>query len=84
MGKLIKLGAQVKYSDPYVDSIPHMRKYNFSLSSSVINKKNLNDTDLLLLATDHDDFDYDLIKKESKLIVDTRGRFKKSEKVIEA
>lgn len=82
--KLIKLGAQVKYSDPYVDSIPPMRKYNFSLSSSVINKKNLNDADLLLLATDHDDFDYDLIERESKLIVDTRGRFKKSEKINEA
>ena len=53
-------------------------------SSSVINRKNLNDADLLLLATDHDDFDYDLIEKESKLIVDTRGRFKKSEKIIEA
>ena len=82
--KLIKLGAKVKYSDPYVDTIPHMRKYNFSLSSSVINRKNLNDADLLLLATDHDDFDYDLIERESKLIVDTRGRYKKTEKIFEA
>jgi UDP-N-acetyl-D-glucosamine dehydrogenase len=40
--------------------------------------------DLVLLATDHDDFDYDLIEKESSLIIDTRGRFEKSEKVIKA
>ena len=40
--------------------------------------------DLVLLATDHDDFDYDLIKKYSKMIIDTRGRFKKSEKIIKA
>ena len=31
--------------------------------------------DLVLLATDHDSFDYDMILKESKIIVDTRGRF---------
>ena len=82
--KLIKLGAQVSFSDSYVKNIPLMRKHNFNLSSSAINKKNLNDADLLLLATDHDNFDYDLIEKESKLIVDTRGQFKKSEKIIEA
>jgi UDP-N-acetyl-D-glucosamine dehydrogenase len=40
--------------------------------------------DLVLLATDHDDFDYNLIEKEAKLIVDTRGRFKNSEKVVKA
>ena len=32
----------------------------------------------------HDDFDYDLIEQESRMIVDTRGRFKKSEKVIKS
>ena len=82
--KLIKLGAEVKYSDPYVNSIPKMRKYNFSLSSSVIDGKNLNDADLVLLATDHDDFDYDFIEKEANLIVDTHNRFSHSEKVIRA
>jgi UDP-N-acetyl-D-glucosamine dehydrogenase len=32
--------------------------------------------DCVLLATDHDDFDYELIRKHSKLIVDTRGRYR--------
>ena len=40
--------------------------------------------DLVLLATDHDDFDYDLIEKKSKMIIDTRGRFHKTEKIIKA
>jgi UDP-N-acetyl-D-glucosamine dehydrogenase len=31
--------------------------------------------DLVLIATDHDAFDYDLILKNSSLIVDTRGRY---------
>ena len=84
LDKLIKLGGNVKYSDPYINSIPRMRKYNFSLSSSVINSKNLNNADLILLATDHDDFDYDFIEKEANLIVDSHNRFNNSEKVVKA
>ena len=40
--------------------------------------------DLVILATDHDKFDYDSIVKYSELIVDTRGRYKKSSKVFKA
>ena len=39
-------------------------------------------SDLIVLITDHDDFDYNLISREAKLIVDTRGRFNKSNNVI--
>ena len=35
----------------------------------------LADQDLVLLATDHDAFDYELILQNSPLIVDTRGRY---------
>jgi UDP-N-acetyl-D-glucosamine dehydrogenase len=31
--------------------------------------------DLVLLATDHDDFPYELIQQHAKLVVDTRGRY---------
>jgi len=31
-----------------------------------------------------DDLDYDLIKKESSLIIDTRGKFSDIEKVVKA
>lgn len=30
----------------------------------------------MLIATDHDRFDYDLIKADARLIVDTRGVFR--------
>ena len=39
---------------------------------------------LLLLATDHDSFDYKMIEKETKLIIDTRGKINNSEKVVKA
>jgi UDP-N-acetyl-D-glucosamine dehydrogenase len=35
----------------------------------------LRERDLVLLATDHDAFDYSLILKNAQLIVDTRGRY---------
>ena len=82
--KLIDLGAIVKYSDPYIDSIPPTRKYDLKLQSIPINAQNIQSADLILLATDHDDFDYILIEKEAKLIVDTRGRFRASNKIIKA
>ena len=69
------LGAAVSYSDPYVTDFPKMRKYDFKLHSIVLNEKTLSGFDLVLLATDHDEFDYELISKYSKLLVDTRGRY---------
>ncbi len=40
--------------------------------------------DLVILTTDHDVFDYDLILQSAKCIVDTRGRFKNADKVVKA
>ena len=81
---LIDKGAIVNYCDPFFDSIPHTRKHQIELSSKALTAEVLQSMDLVLLATDHDDFDFDLIEKESTLIIDTRGRFKKTEKVIKA
>jgi UDP-N-acetyl-D-glucosamine dehydrogenase len=81
---LMDKGALVNYCDPYFASIPKTRKHQIELNSKALSTKVLQSMDLVLLATDHDDFDYDLIEKEAALIVDTRGRFKKSKKVIKA
>tara|TARA_B100001540_G_C15784653_1_gene632653 strand:+ start:608 stop:1912 length:1305 start_codon:yes stop_codon:yes gene_type:complete len=81
---LIENGSKVFYSDPYFEKIPKTRKYNFDLSNTSINPKLLKTMDLVILATDHDKFDYDSIVKYSELIVDTRGRYKKSSKVFKA
>jgi len=81
---LIDKGAIVNYCDPFFDSIPQTRKHQIELSSKALTVEVLQSMDLVLLATDHDDFDFDLIEKESPLIIDTRGRFEKSGKVIKA
>ena len=47
-------------------------------------QKNISAFDLVLLSTDHDDFDYNLIAQESSLIVDTRGVFELTDKIFYA
>jgi UDP-N-acetyl-D-glucosamine dehydrogenase len=81
---LLQKGALVDYSDPYISETYKTRKNDFKMKSVSLTKAMLNKYDLVLLATDHDDFDYNLIEKESKIIIDTRGRFQKSAKVLKA
>jgi UDP-N-acetyl-D-glucosamine dehydrogenase len=51
-----------------------MRQHQFSLSSVAITPENIERFDCVLLATDHDRFDYDAIASHAKLLVDCRGR----------
>ena len=66
--ELIKLimekGAEVNYHDPFIPSIPITRKYEIELTGKELTSKTLQSVDLVLLATNHDGFDYDLIKKK--------------------
>ena len=82
--RLLDLGSKVDYSDPFFKKIPNLRNFDLKKSSVNINKKNLQSYDLVLLLTDHDNFDFKLIKKESKFIIDTRGVYKPSRKIIHA
>lgn len=78
--KLIEIlrdkGAQVDYSDPYIPKIPKTRKYSFDMESVNLIGDNLKKYDAVVLATDHDNFDYNLIYEHSNLIIDTRNAFK--------
>jgi UDP-N-acetyl-D-glucosamine dehydrogenase len=67
-------GAVVHYSDPHVVKFPKMREHHFELSSVVLNAETLEQYDAVILATDHDGFDYGLLSNYSKLLVDTRGK----------
>jgi UDP-N-acetyl-D-glucosamine dehydrogenase len=75
MEKLRALGADVSYSDPHVAVFPKMREHSFDLKSVPFSAESLAAYDCVVLATDHDKFDYDLLFKSAKLIVDTRGKY---------
>lgn len=74
MERLRDLGATVEYSDPHIPVFPKMRQHQFSLSSVSVTPESLARFDCVLLATDHDRFDYDVIASHAKLLVDCRGR----------
>lgn len=67
-------GAEVAYSDPHVPVFPRKRHYHFDLQSVPLNAETLASYDCAVLATDHDRFDYELLQRHARLIVDTRGR----------
>src|SRR4051812_47444594 len=75
MEKLRDLGAKVAYSDPHVPTFPKMREHHFELASTTLTPENFARFDCVLLATDHDKFDYDLIGAQSPLLIDCRGKF---------
>ena len=68
-------GADVEYTDPHVAVFPRMREHAYDLQSVDIGPDTLASYDLVLLATDHDAFDYRMVREHAKLIVDTRGRY---------
>jgi UDP-N-acetyl-D-glucosamine dehydrogenase len=75
MEKLRDLGAEIAYSDPHVPVFPKMREHHFDLASVPLTPASIAGFDCVLLATDHDKFDYPMIKANAKLIVDSRGKY---------
>lgn len=76
MDLLIGLDAEVAYSDPHLPSFPAMRNYDIEMKSTAITAESLADFDAVIIATNHDAFDYDLIKQHAELIIDARGVYR--------
>ncbi len=84
---LRKRGANVEYHDPHVPSLPQTRAWshlrpmqNHELTPALIQQQ-----DAVLIATDHDGVDYDLIREHARLIIDSRGVYRKpSANVVKA
>jgi len=73
MELLAERGAHVEYSDPHVPVFPKLRRGHFDLKSVALTAKSVAGYDMVLVATNHDAFDYGLVLQNAKLIVDTRG-----------
>src|SRR2546423_7098077 len=68
---LQKEGAEVSYNDPYFPMVGKGRKYDLQMKCTPL--QNLGQYDCVLIVTDHSDYDYAKIVKESQLVVDTRN-----------
>ena len=84
MKNLQDKGVDVAYSDPFFPAFPVIRKHKFLLQSIEVSGEALAIFDVVILATDHDAFDYELIQAQSQLIIDTRGKFVPDSRIIRA
>lgn len=77
--------SRISYNDPYIPRIPTMRRHKIEKESVPLTAGNLKKFDAVIISTDHTCYDYNLIIKNSKLVVDTRNAVKqKNKKVIKA
>ncbi len=66
-------GADVVFNDPYVET---MQWGDGEVESAELNEKLLREADLVLIATDHSDYDWEFIMNNSPLVFDTRNALK--------
>ena len=76
MSQLQELGAIVAYSDRHVPVFPRMRRYHFDLKTTDLTQEKIQSYDCIVIATNHDDFDYSLLLENASLIVDARGVYR--------
>jgi UDP-N-acetyl-D-glucosamine dehydrogenase len=68
---LRKRGADVDYNDPFIPTVGRGRQYDLNMQSTDLD--NLGSYDCVLISTDHSDYDYARIVRESQLVIDTRN-----------
>jgi len=74
MELLLQEGAKnISYNDPYV---PNVKVNGKAYKSVALTAKLLRNVDIVLITTDHSDYDYDMIVKNAKCIIDTRNATK--------
>jgi len=66
-------GAKVDYNDPYIPRTHKQRRHNLRMASKKLSAKMLAGYDVVLISTDHSDYDYNWIVKNARLVVDARN-----------
>ena len=66
-------GARVDYNDPYIPRTHKQRQHDLRMQSRKLSAKMLAGYDVVLISTDHSDYDYEWIVENSRLVVDTRN-----------
>ncbi|MCL2639213.1 MAG: nucleotide sugar dehydrogenase [Phycisphaerales bacterium] len=81
-------GAKVDYNDPHIPATHKQRERDLQMTSVPITPAALKKYDAVVIATDHSAYDYPMIVRNARVVVDTRnatGHVKKGrEKIIKA
>ncbi len=77
---LLRKGAEVDYFDPHIPEI-EVKSNNgpVKISSIDYSSEKAKEYDLVLILTDHSNFDYDQLAKDANVVVDTRNAIKSRE-----
>lgn len=71
--KFNELGANVDYNDPHIPQTHKMRQYDLQMKSVDLSPDMLAGYDAVVVATDHDAYDWSMIGQNTSLIIDTRN-----------
>lgn len=90
--KLIEIlesrGASVDYNDPFIPTMPAVRKYQYDMDSVELTPETLSSYDAVIISTAHSAYDYDFIVENARLVIDTRNATKSvksnREKIVKA
>lgn len=74
--ELEEAGADYQVSDPYV---PHFKLNNKVIETVSLTPETLSEADLVIIGTNHSDYDYETIGKYAKVIFDTRNAISKEQ-----
>jgi UDP-N-acetyl-D-glucosamine dehydrogenase len=74
---LSETGADITYHDPYV---PNLVTNGLTMKSVVLDQETLQAADCVVIATDHNSYDWDWIVENSQLVMDTRNATKSVKK----
>jgi len=66
-------GASVDYNDPYIASTHKQREHDLRMKSVPVTPESLKKYDCVVISTDHDAYDYDMIVASAAMVVDTRN-----------
>jgi UDP-N-acetyl-D-glucosamine dehydrogenase len=70
---LSQKGAKLSYCDPHV---PVLSEHGIRMKAEPFSAATLRKADCVVVVTDHSDFDYRLVARESKVVVDSRNALK--------
>jgi UDP-N-acetyl-D-glucosamine dehydrogenase len=77
ISELVALGARVSVTDPYVTSPAGA----LGVELVALTESAVAEADAVVLLTDHDDFDYELVNRKARYVLDTRARLDTSRTV---
>jgi UDP-N-acetyl-D-glucosamine dehydrogenase len=74
---LLKAGAGVDYSDPFIPKTYPVRRHRLELVGVDVTPETVKRYDCVLISTNHTAFDYGVVAEHARLVVDTRNAMRK-------